>query len=112
MVDTNGVKQPNPLVNISQEVGNWRDHGLNGFTLDPDFLNNGYIYLFYTVDRHHLINFGTPAYSYLINEYYDATIARVTRYQCNQATNFTTIVPGSSHFLIGENKKNGYSCNV
>src|SRR5689334_10946425 len=33
------------LIDISAEVGNWRDHGLLGFTLDPNFLTNGRIYL-------------------------------------------------------------------
>ena len=55
ILDTTGVLLPSPLIDISEEVGDWRDHGMNGFTIDPDFLNNGYIYLFYLVDRHHLM---------------------------------------------------------
>ncbi|HMT27982.1 MAG TPA: hypothetical protein PKD91_01755, partial [Bacteroidia bacterium] len=35
VVDTNGTKGPTPLLDISDEVGAWRDHGLNGFALDP-----------------------------------------------------------------------------
>ncbi|MEP7168326.1 MAG: PQQ-dependent sugar dehydrogenase [Bacteroidota bacterium] len=107
IVDTNGVKLSTPLIDLSEEVGNWRDHGLNGFALDPDFLTNGYFYLYYTVDRHYLINFGTANYNANANEYYDATIARVTRYEASAATNFTTVVPGSRHILIGSTKKNG-----
>ncbi|HMZ47887.1 MAG TPA: PQQ-dependent sugar dehydrogenase, partial [Flavobacteriales bacterium] len=49
----NGVKLSPPLIDLSAEVGGWRDHGLLGFTLDPDFLTNGKIYLMYAVDRHH-----------------------------------------------------------
>ncbi len=107
VVDTNGVKIAIPLINISDEVGSWRDHGLNGLALDPNFLNNGFIYLFYTVDRHHLINFGTASYNPATNEYFEATIARVTRFTCDVSTNFTTIVPGSRFILIGETKKTG-----
>lgn len=107
IVDTNGVKLPQPLIDISEEVGNWRDHGLNGFALDPHFLTNGYIYLDYTVDRHYLINYGTGAYNPTTNNYFSATIERVTRYTADAATNFTTVIPASRHILIGETKKTG-----
>ena len=107
MVDSQGVKMPTPLIDITDEVGAWRDHGLNGFALDPDFLNNGYMYLYYTVDRHHLINFGTPSYNPSTNTYFQATIARVTRYQADTSSGCTSIVPGSRFVLIGENKKSG-----
>ena len=43
----NGVKSSQPLIDLSEEVGNWRDFGLLGFALDPNFLTNGYIYLLY-----------------------------------------------------------------
>lgn len=105
--DSTGTKSGSPLIDISEEVGLWRDHGLNGFALDPDFLNNGYFYLFYTVDRHYLLNFGTPSYNPASNQYFEATIARVTRYQADTATNCSTLVPGSRLILIGEDKTNG-----
>ncbi|MBL0343227.1 MAG: PKD domain-containing protein [Bacteroidetes bacterium] len=63
--------------------------------------------MYYTVDRHHLLNFGTGAYNSSTNTYFQATIARVTRYTCNSLTNFTTLVPGSRLVLIGETKKTG-----
>ncbi|MBK9045799.1 MAG: PQQ-dependent sugar dehydrogenase [Bacteroidetes bacterium] len=107
LVDSSGAKQPVPLIDINDEVGNWRDHGLNMLALDPNFENNGFIYLYYTVDRHHLINFGTPAYNAAVNEYFQATIARVTRYQLDSATNFTSLVPNSRYILLGDSKKNG-----
>src|SRR4051812_27232156 len=31
------------LIDIAEEVGAWSDHGLLGFTLDPNFHQNGYI---------------------------------------------------------------------
>ncbi|MEO8147713.1 MAG: PKD domain-containing protein [Bacteroidia bacterium] len=107
VVDTNGTKISLPLLNISEEVGGWRDHGLNGFALDPNFRTNGYYYLFYTVDRHHLLYYGTLNYNATTNTYLNATISRVTRYTANIATNFTTTVAGSRLVLLGENKKTG-----
>lgn len=77
----NGVKQSTPFIDIAEEVGGWRDFGLLGFALHPDFNNNGLFYLYYVVDRHHLMNFGTPAYSATTNEYFTATQGRITRYQ-------------------------------
>ena len=77
---TNGVKSSQPLIDISDEVGGWRDFGLLGFALDPDFLTNGYIYLCYVVDRHHLLNAGTPDYNANTNEYFNATIGNTNRY--------------------------------
>lgn len=107
-VDSNGVKEASPLINLREEVGGWRDHGLNGFALDPNFNVNGYIYLAYTVDRHHLLYFGTPQYNANTDLYFNATIIRVTRYQVDVANNnYNSIVPGSRFVLIGATKKTG-----
>lgn len=102
----NGVRLPSPLVDISEEVGNWRDHGMLGFALDPNFLSNGYIYLFYTVDRHYLMNYGTANYNPATNEYYSATIMRLTRYTAT-GPSYTTTSAASRKVLIGETKETG-----
>ena len=102
----NGVKLPVPLIDISEEVGNWRDHGCLGFALDPNFLTNGYIYLLYAVDRHYLMNQGTGSYSATTNEYFNATIMRVTRYTASGPT-FYSVAPASRLVLIGETRKTG-----
>lgn len=107
VVDTNGNKLATPLLDIHDEVGNWRDHGMGGFALDPNFRTNGYFYVYYTVDRHHLRYFGTPSYSPGNDEFFNATIARLTRYKANSATNYTTLVPNSRLVLLGETKKTG-----
>lgn len=101
----NDTKPANPLLDISEEVGDWRDHGLLGFTPDPDFEANGFIYLLYVVDRHHLTKFGTPAYRATSNEYYQATIGRLTRYQVDLSTG--SIVPQSRKILLGESITTG-----
>src|SRR6185369_10865975 len=59
----NGVKSATPFIDISEEVGAWRDFGLLGFCLHPDFVHNGYVYLLYMVDHHYLKYFGTADYS-------------------------------------------------
>lgn len=107
VVDINGNKLATPLLDISEEVGNWRDFGMLGFALDPNFLTNGFFYVNYLVDRHHLFNFGTGSYSATTNEYFDASIGRVTRFQADINTNFTTLVPNSRFVLIGETKETG-----
>ena len=101
------VKQATAVLDISPEVGNWRDHGLLGFALDPNFDVNGLIYLSYVVDRHHLINFGTGSYNANTNTYYAATIGRVTRYQTTTTAGNLVAVPASRTILIGETKTTG-----
>ncbi|MEM6316041.1 MAG: GEVED domain-containing protein [Bacteroidota bacterium] len=102
-----GIKSTEPLIDISEEVGNWRDFGLVGFALDPNFLNNGHLYLWYVVDRHHLLNFGTNNYRSDVSSEKEATIARLTRYTANSSDNFTSIDYGSRKILIGESKSTG-----
>lgn len=103
----NGVKLNTPLIDISEEVGDWRDFGFLGFALDPNFLSNGYIYMQYTVDRHHLMNFGTSNYNPNTNEYFNATIGRITRYTAQASTGFTTVDYNSRKVLVGETKETG-----
>ncbi len=102
-----GVRGGSPLIDIREEVGDWRDYGLLGFAIDPNFATNGYIYLLYVVDYHHLINFGTPAYNPNVDQYFTDTIARLTRYTCNPADGFRSVLPASRTILIGESISTG-----
>jgi glucose/arabinose dehydrogenase len=103
-----GVKQSPPLIDISEEVGGWRDHGLLGFAFHPNFRQNGFIYLAYTVDHHHLTKFGTPQYRPNTNEYSMATIHRITRYTARASDGFRTVDPASRKILLGESITNGF----
>lgn len=103
----NGVKAAAPLIDISEEVGDWRDFGLVGFALDPDFYSNGHIYLFYVVDYHHLLYFGTPDYSATENWYFQDTIGRLTRYTCNAGDGFRSVNYASRQILLGESMDSG-----
>ncbi|WP_334113145.1 PQQ-dependent sugar dehydrogenase, partial [Paucihalobacter sp.] len=104
---TTYVKQSQPVLDISDEVGDWRDFGFLSFCLDPDFNNNGLVYMFYVVDRHHLMNFGTPSYSPNTNEYFAASISRVTRYQLNIGSSPLTTDYASRFVLLGESVSTG-----
>ena len=108
ILDTSGVLLPEPLIDISDEVGEWWDHGMLGFAMDPNFLENGQFYLFYVVDRHHLLHFGTNGYSPDSSSYQEATIGRITRYQADINNNFQTIIPNSRKILIGDQIDNGF----
>jgi glucose/arabinose dehydrogenase/PKD repeat protein len=103
----NGVKSATPLIDLTQEVGDWRDFGLLGFALDPDYETNGRFYLSYVVDYHHAKYFGTPNYNPLLDEYFVDTIARVTRYTATSTSGFRTADPASRTVLIGESLTTG-----
>lgn len=104
----NGVRLPTPFLDLSDEVGGWRDYGLLGFRLHPNFDQNGYVYLLYIVDHHHLAHAGTPQYDPGVNEYFQATIGRITRYTADPATGFSTILPESRLVLLGETAGTGF----
>jgi hypothetical protein len=100
------IKQTTPVLDISEEVANWGDHGLMGFALDPNFESTGLIYLLYVVDRHYLMNFGTPAYNPATSTR-GATIGRITRYKT--ITNGSNLVTdlSSRMILLGETRSTG-----
>ena len=101
-----GALLPTLFLDISDEVGNWRDHGMLGFALDPDFLNNGHCYVLYAVDRHHLMNHGTPQYDPNTNEYFAATIMRIARFTAT-GPGLSITDPGSRTVLLGETAQTG-----
>ena len=120
--NSNPVLQP--FLDINDEVGGWRDYGMLGFTLHPNFKNNGYVYLLYVVDRHHLIHcqedpsgVGQPVcdatYNPLTNEYFNATIGRITRYTAIQPpgdpdfSNAVIVDYNSRKVLLGETINTG-----
>ena len=104
---TTYVRQDTPVIDISEEVGNWRDFGLLSTCLDPNFSSNGLIYLYYVVDRHHLLHYGTDRYNRNADEYYDASISRVTRYRTATSSGNLTADSDSRRVLLGETKTTG-----
>jgi glucose/arabinose dehydrogenase len=101
-------KQATPVLNIQPEVGDWSDHGLLGFAIDPNFASNGLIYMSYVVDRHYLMNFGTGSYNANTNDYFTPTIGRVTRYQTITNGSQELVADGATRtILLGETKSTG-----
>lgn len=108
IVDTSGQRNPSlPLIDISEEVSEWHDHGLLGFCLDRDFSNNGYFYLLYAVDRYWEAEHNSPSYNPDSSITFAATWGRVSRYTADPATNFSTTLPNSRKVLLGHTPEDG-----
>ncbi len=91
-------------MDISAEVGNWGDHGLMGFALDPEFNANGLIYLLYVVDRRVLMNDNTID----ADQGFNATIGRITRYATNTNASQELVTDLSTRVvLLGETRQTG-----
>ncbi len=50
LIYQNGALLPDPFVDISVQVNQWTDRGLNGMALHPDFESSPYVYLFFVYD--------------------------------------------------------------
>ena len=103
----NDQKVEPAILDISEEVAFFLDHGMLSVVLHPNFINNGYVYLNYAVDRHHLIHFGTGTYSPTKNATHEASIGRLTRYTLDKSKDFAEVIAGSRKVLIGDTKTNG-----
>lgn len=108
VVDTNQVVLPTPLIDLSEEVAKWLDHGLASIALHPNFLDNGYFYLLYTVDLHHYNYFGTPDYNPGTTETHQATFGRITRYTADKDQHYQTIVPNTRKVILGATIEDGF----
>lgn len=107
IVDSDGRRLSEPLIDIREEVSNWKDHGLMGFALDPDFTINGYFYLFYALDLHYYEHYGRATYNADTTINFQATIGRLTRFTADPAGDFTRALPNSRKVLLGEKLENG-----
>jgi len=105
-VMTNFSLSEDPIIDISDEVGYWGDHGMLGMALDPAFASNGRIYLAYAVDRHHLLYHGTSEYNPQSSLPWSVSMGRITRYTLNTSFPFQSI-EGSRTILLGEEMGDG-----
>jgi uncharacterized repeat protein (TIGR01451 family) len=104
-----GQRLATPFLDVSQEVGGWRDYGLLGFALHPNFESNGYVYLLYVVDHHHLMYYGTPQYDPNADEYLGwPTQGRIARYTADPGTGRRTVIPSSRLVLLGDEPGEGF----
>ena len=89
------------VIDISDRVNEYQDRGLIDFALHPDFEDNGYIYLLYTVDPPQVYdNIGN---AFAGPDGKGNRAGRLIRVTANEATNFTTILPNSEVILLGTN---------
>ncbi|MCZ4410159.1 PQQ-dependent sugar dehydrogenase [Cryomorphaceae bacterium 1068] len=93
-----------PVIDISEEVAFYGDLGMIGATLDPNFMENGYIYLFYCADTHYLRFFGTPDYNPAVSDN-KVSMGRITRYTID--VDNLTLVENSRKILLGEEMGTG-----
>ncbi len=107
MVGPDGIASTEPLIDLSEEVGAWRDHGLLGLAVDPAFDDTGFVYLLYIVDRHHLLYAGTELYDPEADEYNAATIGRLVRYATTAESDHSVVDPTTRTVLIGESIDRG-----
>jgi len=91
----NGSVLTTPFIDLIDEVGNAHDRGLLGIALDPDFAQNGYVYLLYVVDQ----VFGQPDESGG-----SVTFGRLTRYTAIG----NTADPNSRLVLLGNDASDGF----
>jgi glucose/arabinose dehydrogenase/PKD repeat protein len=84
----NGQLLPTPFVDLSAKVNTFDDRGFWGLAFDPQFANNGYVYLSYTFE-----NVGDPNSS-------SSRTARLTRITANPS-NPDTALPGSETVILG-----------
>lgn len=88
----NGVRLPEPFIDLTAEVNGRGERGLLGIALDPDFLSNHKVYLLYTVDP----VFGDPDEDPSVG-----TFGRLTCYTGTEESNGNVADPASRCVLIG-----------
>ena len=97
----------NPLLfDLRDEVNTFWTRGMTGLALDPDFANNGYIYLAYTVDWEYYITGGNPDQNNLDTT--RDTFGRIVRYTLDANSGFTTVVDNSRWIMIGQTHNTGF----
>ncbi len=107
IMDSTGQVLDEPLIDLREEITDWKDHGLLGFCLDNNFAQNGYFYLLYAVDWHHYQYFGTPTYHPDTTITYRPTFGRITRYQASVDSDLTQADIASREVLLGTNHQDG-----
>lgn len=102
-----GTQSEEPLIDISEEVSSYGDHGLVDLALHPSFETTGLIYLYYVVDRHHLLAFGGPEYDPMKTQDNQASIGRVSSYVITKENGVPILVEGSNKIIFGKSPEDG-----
>ena len=89
------------VIDISDRVNEFQDRGLIDFAIHPDFENNPYIYLLFTVDPPEVFdNIGDP---FAGPDGRGNRAGQLIRVTADAATDFTSIVADSEVILLGAN---------
>ena len=96
-------------MDLRAPVGGWRDFGLLGFVLHPNFESNGFVYVLFVLDRYWYFNHDQPGYDpgQLESQQFEATFGRISRFTADPATNLRTILPDSEVIFVGETPDDG-----
>ncbi|MBT8486679.1 MAG: hypothetical protein HKO59_04305 [Phycisphaerales bacterium] len=103
----NGVVQPEPLLDLQEEVNTYWTRGLTGFALDPEYETNGYVYLMFTVDWEYYSTGGAPDPGQLDTNH--DTFGRLVRWTSDPADDFRSVIPGSRWDMIGATHDTGFA---
>ena len=107
-VEADGSRQSQPVLDLSDEVGRWGDHGLLGLALHPNFAESGLVYLLYAVDREHFLRGGTPNYNAANSIPEQASISRLASYRITRESGWRTADPNSRKVLLGRDASDGF----
>ncbi len=109
VIDSSGHLLPTPVIDITDHVNDYWDHGLLGIATDASFASNHYLYLLYTWDANPL-NFTGPKSSRLtritVNDDNTASAETIlvgtsNQQPCPAASNTSDCIPsdGASHSI-------------
>ncbi|MHC5026563.1 MAG: PQQ-dependent sugar dehydrogenase, partial [Planctomycetota bacterium] len=96
-----GVRQPQPLIDLTAEVNAQNDRGLLGLAVDPMFDENGYVYFLYTVD---------PVEGERDEPASDGSAGRLTRYTTIESKGALVADPATRFVLLGDPLDTGTPC--
>jgi len=108
LVDADGNRAHDPLIDLSHEVESSIDRGLMDVAVDPDFERNGFIYLLYQVDWHFHENGDDPDFNPILSDHNRPTFSRITRYTVTQAMGYDAAEPSSRTILVGTDPLDGF----
>ncbi len=94
----NGARLSKLFIDLSAEVNDAGDRGLLGLAIDPNFEENGWVYLAFTVD---------PIPGQPDEPAETVTYARLVRYRATEESGRTVADPDSRQVLIGESAADG-----
>jgi hypothetical protein len=96
----------NSIIDISEEVAQFSDHGMAGLVLDPLFNVNGYIYLLYTADSYYMLHSQSEDYDPELSFDYESSVGRLARHRVDPFPPYTHY-EDETLYLLGSRMDNG-----